>query len=421
MLPKGKRRQSVRAQYRAARDAADAAAAAAAEASEANAAHAGAAELEVAPPAAPEAEAHPEEEAPPLAESIPGIRGTRTLVATPAAGGVRLDAFLAKSIPDISRARAQLLIEAGQVRVGAAVEKASYKLRAGETVTIEGEPQPEPLHATPEDIPLDILYDDKYLAVINKPAGMMVHAGAGASDDARSRGTLVNALLHHMGKLSQTGGELRPGIVHRLDKETSGAIVVAKDDVTHRKLSEMFSGRRVAKTYIALVHGAVAKNDITVDLPIGRDLVRRTRMTTRRADGRHAVSHVHVLERLNTRYGPFTLIEVRIETGRTHQIRVHMQSLGHPIAGDVLYGAPRNLARRASGTRLTEGGGGTEEQPVGLHRNFLHATQLEFEHPRTSKTVSVHAPLPEELQSLLSRLRSEAESAPRNRRDSRVE
>jgi 23S rRNA pseudouridine1911/1915/1917 synthase len=199
------------------------------------------------------------------------------------------------------------------------------------------------------DIPLDVLYEDKWLAVVNKPAGMMVHAGAGQGDDARNRGTLVNALLFHMAKqaagpsgapgLSGVGGELRPGIVHRLDKQTSGAIVVAKDDVTHRKLGEMFATRRIAKTYLALGHGRIEKDDMTVNLPIARDLVRRTRMTTRRADGRSAVSHVHVVERLATPFGPFTLVEVRIETGRTHQIRVHMQALGHPVVGDTLYGA----------------------------------------------------------------------------------
>jgi len=252
----------------------------------------------------------------------------------------------------------------------------------------------------------------------------MVHAGAGASDDARSRGTLVNALLHHMGKLSNAGGDLRPGIVHRLDKETSGVIVIAKDDVTHRKLSEMFSGRRVHKTYIALVHGAVAKDDVTVDLPVARDLVRRTRMTTRRVDGRHAVSHVHVLERFGTPYGAFTLVEVRIETGRTHQIRVHMQSLGNPVVGDTLYGAPRTLSRGQSNARLNHSAaartGGDEGVPQ-LDRNFLHAAHLEFEHPRTGKTISVDAPLPGELQGFLSWIRSESKAGHTGRKNRAVE
>jgi 23S rRNA pseudouridine1911/1915/1917 synthase len=273
-----------------------------------------------------------------------------------------------------------------------------------------------------EDVPLDILYEDRWLAVVNKPAGMMVHAGAGRGDDARNRGTLVNALLGHMGKqaagLSGVGGELRPGIVHRLDKQTSGAIVVAKDDVTHRKLGEMFATRRIAKTYIALVHGVVAKDNVTVNLPVARDLVRRTRMTTRRADGRSAVSHVRVLERLATRYGTFTLVEVRIETGRTHQIRVHMQALGHPVVGDTLYGAPRTIvaeAQRADSSaplRNDEKVGGLKrpiemEEGLRLERNFLHAAHLEFAHPQTGRTVAVDAALPAELEELLARLRAE--------------
>ena len=301
----------------------------------------------------------------------------------------------------------QLLIEAGQVRVDGALAKARQKLRGGEAIEIEGEPHPEPLHATPEDIPLDILYEDKWLAVVNKPAGMMVHAGAGRTDDARgdnrNKGTLVNALLFHMAKLSEVGGELRPGIVHRLDKQTSGAIVVAKDDVTHRKLGEMFSMRRVAKTYIALLHGTLAKENVTVNLPIARDMVRRTRMTTRRADGRSAVSHFSVVERLATRYGAFTLVEARIETGRTHQIRVHAQSMGHPVVGDTLYGAPRVLQLAVRKDGVTN----PTETSMGLERNFLHAAHLEFVHPQTGKAVAVDAPLPRELEEFLALLRTE--------------
>jgi 23S rRNA pseudouridine1911/1915/1917 synthase len=325
---------------------------------------------------------------------------------------MRLDAYLAQAIPEISRARVQLLIEAGQVRVNGEAAKAKQRLHGGEAIEIEGEPRPEPLHATPEDIPLDVLYEDKWLAVVNKPAGMMVHAGAGQGDDARNRGTLVNALLFHMAKqaagpsgapgLSGVGGELRPGIVHRLDKQTSGAIVVAKDDVTHRKLGVMFATRRIAKTYLALVHGWMEKDDVTVNLPIARDLVRRTRMTTRRADGRSAVSHVHVVERLATPFGPFTLVEVRIETGRTHQIRVHMQALGHPVVGDTLYGAPRTIVpavRIGARERAMEGS-------IGLERNFLHAAHLEFAHPQTGKAMVVEAALPAELEEFLALLRT---------------
>ena len=317
----------------------------------------------------------------------------RTFPADAAAAGLRLDQYLAQALPDISRARVQLLIDAGQVRVDGLIPKARAKLKGGESIEIEGAPNPEPLHATPEDIPLNLLYEDKYLAVVDKPAGMMVHAGAGSSDDDRNRGTLVNALLFHFSKLSDVGGSLRPGIVHRLDKQTSGAIVVAKDDLTHRKLGEMFSAREVSKTYIALVHGRLTKDDITVSLPIARDLVRRIRMTTRRADGRAAVSHIHVLERLQTSYGLFTLVEVRIETGRTHQIRVHLQSLGHPVVGDSLYGAPHILRRSDN-----------KDETLELPRNFLHAARLAFTHPRTGQALELEAPLAPELVDFLARL-----------------
>jgi 23S rRNA pseudouridine1911/1915/1917 synthase len=332
----------------------------------------------------------------------------RTFPADTTAAGLRLDQYLAQALPDISRARVQLLIDAGQVRVDGLVPRAKDKLKGGETIEIEGTPQPEPLHATPEDIPLDIVFEDKYLAVIDKPAGMMVHAGAGASDDERNRGTLVNALLFHMAKLagaasglSSVGGQLRPGIVHRLDKQTSGLIVVAKDDSTHRRLGEMFSERSVKKTYLALVHGHLARDLTTVTLPIARDLVRRIRMTTRRPDGRSAVSHVQVVQRFSTPYGPFTLVEVAIETGRTHQIRVHMQSLGHPVVGDFLYGAPHIIRRLAS---AEEDAG--SEPALELERNFLHAARLRFMHPKTGKELSLEAHLPQELVDFLARLQS---------------
>ncbi len=371
MLRKGGRRQSVRAEYRATRG----------------------------------VEAEPAVVVPllDLDEDTEIEDGVRSFVADTAAAGMRLDAYLAQAIPEISRARVQLLIEAGQVRVDGAAAKGKQKMRGGEAIEIEGEPHPAPLHATPEEIPLDILYEDKYLAVVNKPAGMMVHAGAGVTDDARNRGTLVNALLFHMAKLSEAGGELRPGIVHRLDKQTSGAIVVAKDDATHRRLGEMFSMRRVTKTYIALLHGTLAKENVTVSLPVARDLVRRTRMTTRRADGRNAVSHFSVVERLATRYGAFTLVEVRIETGRTHQIRVHAQSLGHPVVGDTLYGAPRVIKPALSKDSVVR----PPDASVGMERNFLHAAHLEFAHPHTGKAMAVDAPLPRELEEFLALLRTE--------------
>jgi 23S rRNA pseudouridine1911/1915/1917 synthase len=304
--------------------------------------------------------------------------------------GRRLDQFLTMRMEDVSRARVQELIAEGKVLVNDAAAKASLKLRGGERVAVLGAAQRAPLKALPEDIPLDIVYEDDDLAVINKPAGMMVHAGAGATDDARNRGTLVNALLHHMRSLSAVGGDLRPGIVHRLDKETSGLIVVAKNDETHRKLSLQFAAREVKKKYVALVHGWVKKDSGTITKNISRDRIRRMRMTTRLEGGRAAVTHYSVTRRLDTKFGKFTLLDVKIDTGRTHQIRVHMAALGHPVVGDTVYGAPKQ-ARGPSAV-------------IGLARNFLHSAQLEFTHPRTAETIALRSELPEELREFLRKI-----------------
>jgi 23S rRNA pseudouridine1911/1915/1917 synthase len=238
---------------------------------------------------------------------------------------------------------------------------------------------------------------------------MMVHAGSGATDDARSRGTLVNALLHRFQALSSTGGELRPGIVHRLDKETSGLIVVAKNDRAHAALGAMFAGRRVEKTYIALVQGAVAREKGTISAAVSRDPVRRTRMTTRPSENaRSAVSHFGVIRRLDCRFGKFTLVSVRIETGRTHQIRVHMASIGHPVVGDTLYGGAAQLrdqrALEAAPTRAARRK--SEPETLRLGRNFLHAARLELTHPLAGKPFRLEAPLPPELNAFLDRLES---------------
>jgi 23S rRNA pseudouridine1911/1915/1917 synthase len=329
-------------------------------------------------------------------EDLEPEAGIRSFIAEAAAAKMRLDAYLAKALPDISRGRVQLLIESGQVTVNGSKGKASHKLRGGEQIDIEGEPNPTPLRAEPEDLPLDIVYEDDDLAVINKAAGMTVHAGAGSLED--NRGTLVNALLFHFGqKLSTSGGELRPGIVHRLDKQTSGLIVVAKNDIAHRKLAESFASRDLRKVYIALVHGNLKSDEGTVDLPVSRDIVRRTRMTTRRAGGRQAISNWRVIERIDGAHGKFTLLEVHIETGRTHQIRVHMQSLGHPIVGDTLYGAPHHIAL------ITRS---SADESLTLQRNFLHAAELDLTHPRTGKPLEFRSPLPAELASLLDQLRT---------------
>ena len=332
----------------------------------------------------------------------------RKLLVPAEAAGQRLDAFLAAQLDGVSRSRVQLLLDQGDVRVNGEQPKASLKLRGGEEILITGEPRPAPLKAEAEDIPLDVIYEDDHLAVINKPAGMMVHAGSGASDDERNKGTLVNALLHRFQKLSSTGGELRPGIVHRLDKETSGLIVVAKSDRSHAALAKKFSAREMRKTYIALVQGAVERERGTISAPIGRDPVRRTRMTTRiePENARTAVSHYTVVRRLVTRFGKFTLVEVRIETGRTHQIRVHMASIGYPVVGDTLYGASGHLtdqvAAQAAPSRSARRKAAPEQLRLG--RNFLHAVELEFAHPVGGRAVHLKAPLPRELEDFLARL-----------------
>jgi 23S rRNA pseudouridine1911/1915/1917 synthase len=332
------------------------------------------------------------------------------------ATGQRLDQFLTGQIPDTSRARVQMLLEEGKALVNGAQSKSSLKLRGGETITVLGDATPPPLRAMAEDIPLDIIYEDDDLAVINKPAGMMVHAGAGATDDDRNRGTLVNALLHRFAQLSEVGGETRPGIVHRLDKETSGLILVARNDVAHRNLAKQFSGREVKKRYIALVHGWPERPRSTISAEISRDAIRRIRMTTKGSGGRTAITHYEVRERIDSPYGKFALVDVRIETGRTHQIRVHMASIGHPVVGDTLYGAagvlrssaaPRKGSRKRNAAEREAGAVAPETQPgaLRLNRNFLHAAAVELTHPRTGQPMSLTAPLPPELTSFLEKLR----------------
>jgi 23S rRNA pseudouridine1911/1915/1917 synthase len=301
--------------------------------------------------------------------------------------GYRLDQFLVSRLHDVSRARLQQLIAQSLVLVDEKPAKPSLRLRGGEEIRILGPAASPPLRAIPENIPLDIVYEDDDLAVVNKPAGMMVHAGAGATNNERNRGTLVNALLHRLGKLSQVGGELRPGIVHRLDKATSGLIVIAKNDLAHRKLAAQFASRRVKKTYLALVHGWLTQDKGTIATSISRDLVRRTRMTTRRSGGREAITHYSVLKRIDSPFGKFTQLDLKIDTGRTHQIRVHLSSLGHPVVGDTLYGAPREIKSRTAS--------------IAMGRNFLHATALAFDHPRTGKPLSFERELPSQLKEFL--------------------
>jgi 23S rRNA pseudouridine1911/1915/1917 synthase len=291
--------------------------------------------------------------------------------------GARLDRFLALELSEMSRTRIQALTDEGRVLVDGTVMKPSHKVEEGATVVIEIPPPPA-AGVEPENISLDILYSDDDIAVISKPAGMIVHPGAGADT-----GTLVAALLHRFagaGGLSTIGGPLRPGIVHRLDKETSGAIVIARNDAAHRKLVKDFQSRLVEKTYVALLHGKLKGEKGTVDLPVARDLHRRARMTARRREGREARTDWKVRLRVDG----FTFIEADLHTGRTHQIRVHFSALGCPVVGDTLYGAPRQ--ERIGSTLLP---------PLG--RNFLHAARIAFVHPRTGQQMQFRAPIAPEL------------------------
>jgi 23S rRNA pseudouridine1911/1915/1917 synthase len=315
----------------------------------------------------------------PLDEEVLPLEASRQvrLIVAPEDRGQRLDRFLGAHLSELSRTRLQTLIDHGQVRVDGVARKRSHRVEPGETLVVDI-PAPQRARNEPEAIPLDILYEDDDMVVVNKPAGMVVHPGTGVR-----HGTLVNALLHRYGsqqKLSSVGGEQRPGIVHRLDKETSGALLVARNDAAHRALAEQFADRKIEKTYVALLHGKLSGESGRIELPVARDLHRRTRMTTRRREGRPARTDW----RIRMRLPGFSLVEAKLHTGRTHQIRVHFSALGHPVVGDTLYGAPR---QPKVGAKLLEP----------LERNFLHAARLRFLHPRTKKDVEVCAPLPREL------------------------
>ncbi|MDQ3181454.1 MAG: RluA family pseudouridine synthase, partial [Acidobacteriota bacterium] len=279
--------------------------------------------------------------------------------------GKRLDAFLAENIEDWSRARLQRLIEGGDVLVNQKDAKPSYKLREGDE--IEGEltaPIVETMKA--ENIPLDVIYEDEHLIVINKQAGLIVHAGVGVRN-----GTLVNALMYHFQNLSQLGGKSRAGIVHRLDKNTSGLIVVAKDEATHEALSNQFQMRQVYKSYVALVHGAIRRESGKIEEKIGRDKWNRMKMSVAK-NGRNALS----LWTVRQRFEKFTLLDVEIKTGRTHQIRVHLAFLNHPIVGDETYNEGRD--KTVSDVKV-------RQAIQNLNRFFLHAEKLSFTHPKTKE------------------------------------
>lgn len=320
--------------------------------------------------------------------AIPSLR--KTFVVDAAEAGQRLDRVVATHCEELSRTRVQEVIEAGLVQVeGSAAKKGSAHVRGGERITVEAPERPA-IVAKPEAIPLDVLYEDEDVIAINKPAGMTVHAGAG-----QISGTLVNALLGRGQALSQFGGPLRPGIVHRLDKETSGVILVAKNDAAHAKLGEAFRQRAVKKTYIALVQGVLKERSGRIELAIGRDPIHRTRMTVLRktwhgakiTKPREARTDWRALAKVDNT----TLLEVQLHTGRTHQIRVHLSAVKHPVVGDTLYGGAAQL--RVGKATLPR-----------LGRNFLHAAKLEFAQPRTGARIEVRAPLPKELCEFLKKL-----------------
>ena len=300
------------------------------------------------------------------------------LTATPEQAGQRLDAFLAQALPELTRSAAQRLIAEGLVTVDGKAPAKSLKLSGGETVAVTV-PEPEEAQALPEDIPLDVVYEDDDVIVVNKPVGMVVHPAPG-----HSGGTLVNALLHHCGdSLSGIGGELRPGIVHRIDRDTSGLIIAAKNDFAHQALSAQLQDHSLCRTYEAVVIGNLRDDSGTVNAPIDRNPKDRKKMAVV-PGGRPAVTHWQVLER----FPGYTYVRCRLETGRTHQIRVHMAYIGHPLYGDTVYGA--------------------KKAAPGMTGQCLHAVGLTFRHPRTGETVELSCPLNEEFTAFLRKLRGGA-------------
>lgn len=301
--------------------------------------------------------------------------------------GVRLDVYLAGRDAGLSRSQIRRAVEEGRVLVDGRRVKAGHRLRDGEAVELMI-PDPSPSDVRPEEIPLSILYEDGHLLVVDKPAGMVVHPAAG-----HSTGTLVHALLHHCRDLSGIGGVLRPGIVHRLDRDTSGLLVVAKTDEAHRNLTDQFRSRRVEKTYLALVQGAPPTDEGEIRLPVGRHPADRKRMSTRSSRGREAVTRWRVRER----FGTVTLLEVDLLTGRTHQIRVHLASQGYPVVGDAVYGKP--------GWTKSVTDPDTRSMLRGMKRQALHAAAIAFCHPVLGTPLSFRSPLPADLAGLCEALR----------------
>lgn len=291
---------------------------------------------------------------------------------------IRLDAYISKEIEDLSRSMIQKLLEEDKINVNGKIEKPSYKVQEGDIIEVSIE-EPKEVKIEAQDIPLDIIYEDNDILVVNKQKGLVVHPANGNPD-----GTLVNAIMAHCkDSLSGIGGELRPGIVHRLDKDTSGLLIIAKNDKAHIQVSEQIKNREVKKTYIALVRGTIAEDEATINMPIGRSTKDRKKMAVTK-NGKEAVTHFKVLNRYTTNKGSYTLLEIKIDTGRTHQIRVHMAEIGHPVIGDSVYSNGKN--------------------EFGVEGQCLHAKRLEFVHPITGKKMKLEAPLPEYFQKIVEQL-----------------
>ena len=304
---------------------------------------------------------------------MPGVE-TISITVSNEEEGERLDSFLAKRIKELSRSAVARLLKEGEILIDGKSVSANHKTKTGEIFSINI-PDPEPLDAEPENIPIDTIFEDEDIIVINKRAGLVVHPAKG-----NTRGTLVNALLYHCKDLSGIGGKMRPGIVHRLDKDTSGLIVIAKNDQSHKALSEQLKSKTMGRVYVAVVRGIIKKDKDTIDVPIGRHPVYRKKMSIRTDTPREAVTDYEVLER----FKDTTYVKVRLRTGRTHQIRVHLSSLNHPVLGDLVYGKHK--------TKL-------------IDRTALHAMRLTLIHPGSGEKMKFEAPLPPDFEELLSRLR----------------
>ncbi len=292
----------------------------------------------------------------------------------------RLDSYIASKGLELSRSMIKKLLEDGKITVNGEITKASYKVQLNDKIEIDIE-KPKEVKLEAQEIPLDVIYEDNDILVVNKQKGLVVHPGNGNLD-----GTLANAVMAHCkDSLSGIGGELRPGIVHRLDKDTSGLLIIAKNDKAHIKMSEQIKDRKVKKTYIALVRGIISENEATINMPIGRSTKDRKKMAVTK-NGKEAITHFKVLNRFTTNKASYTLLEVKIDTGRTHQIRVHMAEIGHPVIGDTVYSNGKN--------------------EFGVVGQCLHAEKLEFTHPITEKKMKLEAPLPEYFQNIINSFKS---------------